>query len=201
MTLADRVPDALAERSTALFFLAGVPITVFMANTTLQTFTGTFYPAIQGIVGPAGFLLGVVAVVSLAPAMADGAPKLATAGTAVAVVPLVGWTVLVLHGLGQAAGVIPESASVGPIAIPVIITMVLTFALLGAAGLRAGVHSPVVGVLLLGEAALFGLLIARIGTPLIIDVGHTVVFLGVAVTLRTTGVPADRAETTADSTA
>lgn len=197
----DRIPDGFTERSTVLFFLASIPVTVFMVNTGLQTFTGTYYPEIQSFVGPAGFLLGVVALVSLAPTMASGARKLATAGAAVAVVPLVGWVGILLHSVGQATGMIPESASVGPLAIPVIITMLLSFGLLGAASLRAGVHSPVIGILLLGEAAMYGLLITRIGTPFIIDVGHTVAYLGVAVTLWTEDGVHGPTEAAADSTA
>lgn len=201
MSDADGVIGALASRRTALFLVAAVLLAVFAANTTLRTFAGTSYRLIQGLVGPAGFFVGVVGLFGLYPALAEENPRLARAAAVVAVLPFVGWFLVVLGTIGEAAGVF--GGMTGPfLAIPIgtIATTTLAFGLFGVAVLRAGVPSRAVGVFLLVPAVMFVLLMTRTAPPFVIDIGHLVGHLGVALTLWTRDVPADRGEPAADAT-
>jgi hypothetical protein len=192
----------LEQRASALFLVAGGLAVVFGANTALRTFVGTSYPIVQDVIGPIGFLVGVIGLFGLYPALADRTPTLARVAAAVAVVPAVGYLAIVVMGIGSTAGVL--SYPTGPLAaipIVVIVTMVLAFGLFGVTSLRAGVRSRVVGALLLVESVMFLLLILNVVPFVLIDVGHVLAYLGVGVTLWTEGVPAGSAEPVADADA
>lgn len=179
-----------------LFLVAGGLMIVFAVNTYLKTFAGTSYPVVQGIVAPVGFLVGVVALFGLYPALADRSPTLARVAAAVTAVAAVGWVVIIV------ASAVSGGEPGGPLAVVPIVTivsMVLAFALFGATSLRTVAHSRVVGALLLVESAMFLLVIA--GVPgFLIDTGHVLAYLGVGVSLRSSGVRSDSAEPAPDST-
>lgn len=202
MTSLRRTLRALEENAAAPFLIAGGLATVFAVNTGLKTFVGTSYPVVQDVVGPLGFLLGVVGLFGLYPTLADRTPTLARIAAVVAVVPAVGYFAILVMGVGTTVGVL--SYPTGPLAVipvVVIVTMVVAFGLFGITSLRAGVRSRVVGVLLLVEAAMFLLLILNVVPFVLIDVGHVLSFLGVGVTLRTEGGPSERTDPTADADA
>jgi len=194
--------EALEGKASALFLVAGGIMVVFAANTYLKTFAGTSYPVVQGVVAPSGFLLGVVGLFGLYPALADRTPGLTRVAAAAALVTTAGWSVIVAMGVGKAAGVLSEPG--GPLAIVplvVIVSMILTFGLFGVTSLHTGVYPWIVGALLLVESAMFLVLLLRVAPYLLlIDIGHVLAYLGVGVTLRTTGVPSDSAEPAPDST-
>ena len=190
---------SLEGKSPTLFVVAGALLVAFAANTALETFSGTSYPPIQGLVGPVGFLLGVVGLFGLYPALADETPALARLAALVAAIPAVGWILIIVrsilrHVLGVAD--LPEALAAVPLV--VIASMIPTFALFGVACLRAGVHSRAVGVLLLVPAAMFLLLVTNAAPHVLIDAGHVVGYLGTGVLLWSEGVPDDRAESVAD---
>lgn len=201
MTDGEGVLEALGGRRTALFAVAAVLLAAFAANTALRTFAGTSYQLVQGLVGPAGFLVGVVGLFGLTPALGDEASRLARGVAAVAVLPLVGWSLVVLGTLAEAAGLI--GGLTGPlVVIPIgtIATTTLAYGLFGAAVLYARAPSRLVGLFLLIPAAMFLLLITRTAPPFVIDTGHLVGHLGAALALRAQGIPTDRGEPAADAT-
>lgn len=196
MTDHNRVLETLEGRAPALFLVAGGLMVVFAVNTYLKTFAGTSYPVVQNIVAPVGFLVGVVGLLGLYAGIDDRPPTLARVAAAVSAFTVVCW-LLVIGGGIVLGGELTGALSVVPIV--TIVAMVLAFALFGAASLRYGVHSRVVGVLLLVESLMFLLVI--VGVPgFLIDLGHVLAFLGMAVTLRTEVVPTDSAEAAPDST-
>jgi hypothetical protein len=196
------LPGWLEGNASTLFLVAGGLAVVFGANTALRTFVGTSYPIVQGLVGPTGFLLGVVGLFGLYPALADRTPRLARIAAAVAAIPAVGWPLILAVGIADnVLGLLNLSEIQGILSLVVIVTMVLAFGLFGVTSLRAGVRSRVVGALLLVESAMFLLLILNVVPFVLTDVGHVVAYLGIGVTLRTEGVPTGSAEPTADADA
>jgi hypothetical protein len=193
--------DSLERWGATVFLVAGGLATVFLINTLLTTFTGTSYPVVGGLVGPIGFLISVVGLFGLYPALADRTPRLARVAAVVAVIPLLGWTTIIVGGLGEAVGVWgqpPEWAAILPLI--TIVTMLLAFGLFGVTNLRAGVHSRIVGGLLLVESAMYLLLLSGAVPAFVIDIGHVVALLGVGIALRTEGVPTESTDPAADAT-
>lgn len=201
MTRRDGVTGVLDGKSATLFLLGGLLMVAFATNTTLTTFTGSGYPVIQSVAGPAGFALGTLALFGLYPTLAERTPRLARVAAAVAVFPAIGWTVIVLGGVATTAGVLPAEAS-PPVVIPIgtIATTLLAFLLFGITTLRADAHSRLVGILLLVPAAMFVLLMARLAPPFVIDSGHLVGILGTGIALRASDTPAERGDPTFDAT-
>lgn len=191
----------LEARTPVVFFVAGVLMVAFAVNTYLKTFVGTSYPVIQNAVAPFGFLVGVVGLFGLYPAIADPAPRLARVAGAVATITTAGWVIILLNSIGRLAGVLSEPE--GPLAmapIVVIVSMILAFALFGTTSLYTGAHSRLVGGLLLVESTMFLVLLARVAPYLLlIDIGHIVAYLGLAITLRATAVTADGTDRASDS--
>jgi hypothetical protein len=189
MTDRDAILGPLEARAPALFLVAGGLMMVFAVNTYLKTFTGTSYPVVQGVVAPVGFLVGVVGLFGLYAGVGDPAPALARAAVAVAAVAAVGWVVIVV------ASIVTQGEPGGPLAVVPLVTIVsmsLAFALFGVTSIRSGDHSRVVGALLLGESAMFLLVVA--GVPgFLIDTGHVLAYLGIGIVLR--GDPASSANT------
>lgn len=201
MTDRDGLLGVVEERAPTLFLIAGGLLVILGANQALKTFVGTSYPVVQNFVGPAGFLVGVIGLFGLYPALADRTPKLARAAAAVATILLAGWVAIIGMSLARAAGIISESG--GPLAVVpfvVIASMILTFALFGVTSLRTGAHPRPIGALLLVEAAMFLLLVLNAAPFVLIDVGHVLAFVGVGVTLRTGGVPTESGEPATDAT-
>lgn len=192
---------ALDGRSPMLLLIGGGLLVVFAANTWLGAFAGTSYPALHDVVGPAGFLVGVLGVLGLSPTLVDRLGNVGRAAAVLAAIPAVGWTVIVAGSVGNALGVLADGGSViGIVAIVTIVTTTLSYALFGALALRAGVHSRLVGVSLLIPAVMFVLLLTRVAPPFVVDAGHVVGHLGAGAALWSTGVRTDSAEPTADAT-
>lgn len=184
-----------------LFLVAGMAMIVFAANTYLKTFAGTSSPVIQGVIGPSGFLVGVVGLFGLYPRLADRTRMLARGAAGIALIAAVGWVVIIVNGIGETLGVLSQPS--GPLAvIPLVVigTMILGYGLFGATTLYTGAHSWLVGALLGLESAMFLVLILDLAPYLLlIDIGHIVAYLGIAITLWTTDVPSDNTEPAPDS--
>lgn len=201
MTRHDGVTGVLHGKSPGLFLLAGILMVAFATNTYLTTFSGSGYPVIQSVVGPAGFGLGTLALLGLYPTLVERTPRLARIAAAVAILPAIGWTIIVLGGVATTTGVLPADSS-PPVVIPMgtIATTLLAFLLFGITTLRADTHSRLVGILLLVPAAMFVLLMARLAPPFVIDSGHLVGILGTGIALRASGTPAERGDPSIDAT-
>lgn len=200
MADADGRLERLESRRTTLFFVAAGVLAVFATNTVLEAFAGTSYPVIQSFVGPAGFFVGVLGLFSLYPTLADETPRLARLAAAVAALPLVGWFLVILMSLGEAAGVAgPPSGPLVVIPIGTIATTMLAYGLFGGTILGSDVPTRIVGAFLLVPAIMFVLLISRTTAPFIIDLGHFTGHLGAALTLWARGIPTDQTEPAADA--
>lgn len=210
MTDSTDVLEPLGGKSATLFLVAGGLLIVFAANTGIRTFTEGGYSAVHSIFGPGGFFLGIVGLFGLYPALAGQTSKLARVAGVVAAIPAVGWFVITVFGIGNAAGVLPGMSVVFPAVFPilVVLTTVLTYVLFGATSLRAGIHSRVVSIALLAPAVPFLTLIVGLAVlagpvewvEFVIDSGHVLAYLAVGIALRTEDVPADRAEPAAEAT-
>lgn len=157
----------------------------------VAAFTETTPP--PDVFGPAGYLLAVVGLLGLYPALAGRTPRLARAAAVVAVVPVVGWLVILAATLGEVVGVVP--AGVGTLPGGVLgghlASLLLTYVLFGVAELRANVHPRPVGVLLLVAPAIWlamlvGAAVAPDATvgPFLVGGAQALVHVGLGTTLR-----------------
>ncbi len=203
MTDRNTALNALKRNAWVLFLVAGLLAIVFATNTYLMTFTGTSYPIIGDVIGPAGFLFGVVGLVGLYPGLADRKPKLARGAAALAVIPAVGWGAIIVHSVGELLGVLGGWSGPGQIIPPVtVVTMILGFGLFGATILYTRAYSRIIGGFVLLESAMFLVLMLDVAPYFImIDIGHLVAFLGIGIALRITEIPSGSTEPAPDSTA
>lgn len=203
----DGVLAQLERWSPKLYLVAGTVLILFPTNTALKTYTGTSYAVVGEIVAPAAFLLGVLGLLGLYPALAGRAPRLSRAAGGVAAVCAANWGVIVLKNAGQTLGMLPE---MGPLRIATgmiaFVTVVLSYGLFGVAGVRTGAYQPWVRRLMLLEAAVMLhviiILFAPISIPLyLLEIVHVITHLGIGITLWTNGMPSDRADPAVDATA
>jgi hypothetical protein len=209
MTDRDSVLAPLDGNSALLFLVAGGLLVVFAANTGARTFTAMGSPAVQSIVGPAGFFVGLVGLIGLYSGLAGRTLWAARVAAVVAAIPLVGWFVITVWGLGSSAGILPGLSVVfpGAVVIVVFLTTILAYVGFGMASLRARVHSRTIGLVLLMPAVPFLMLIVAVQVlgpvewaEFVIDSGHALAHLAVGIALRSAGVPTDRTEPAADAT-
>jgi hypothetical protein len=183
--------EPLARWSPALFLAAGGLVVGHAAVNGVEAFTTNTPP--PDVFGPAGYLLAIVGLLGLYPALAERTPRLARAAAAVAAGPLVGWIVVTTVTLGAFAGVVPPVSESLPgwfLAVH-LATLLLAYVLFGVAGVRSGGHCRSVGVLLLAAPALWVAMLAGaavFGTgavgPFLVGAGQALVHLGVGATLR-----------------
>jgi hypothetical protein len=195
------VLEALEGNAPVLFLVGGGMMFLFAVNTYFTTFVGTSYPVVESVIGPSGFLVSVLGLLGLYPALATRTPRLARVAAGIALLATAGWVAIIGTGIGETLGVL--SGLTGPLAIiplVVVVSMTLGFGLFGATILYTGSHSWIIGALLLLES--INLLVLILGLApyiLLTTVGHTLVFLGIGVTLRATGVTADSTDPAPDS--
>ena len=203
MVESNRVSESLGGKSPMLFIVAGSMLAVFAANTGAQTFIGESSPLVQNLVAPLGFLVGVLALMGLYPAVSDRSPSLGQAAGLLAGVTALYWVLIIAGSLGETAGVTPASEEVFPVVFffGVYVATLLTYAVFGIVVLRAGGQSRLVGLFILGPAVMFLLLMTRAAPNYVIDAGHALFHLGAGAVLWTHDVPSDRAEPAPDSPA
>lgn len=167
---------SLGRRSPALFLIGGGLLVGHAAVRGLRAFTDV--PPPPDAFGPAGFLLVLVGLLGLYPALADSSPRLARALALLAVVPAVGYALILLFGLGEMAGIVPRFLEVVPEAafLPVHQgSMVLAYGVAGLGVLRTDAYSRLVGVLLLAPPVLMLALVAGLA---VVPNGAAVGFVG-----------------------
>lgn len=203
MTGSDGLLETLERRRGTVFLVAGGLLVVFAVNTGARTFLGQSYPLVQSFVAPAGFLVGVVGLLGLYPALADRTPMLARAAGLLAGITAVYWLLIIAGSVADVAGILADSEDALPVAffVGVYVAMFLTYSVVGAVSLYGGVRSPVVGLLVLGPAAMFLLLMTRAAPNFIIDAGHALFHLGIGAALVTGDATSDQAERAPDSPA
>lgn len=198
MAFRDRLAP-LEARRVPLFVVSALLLSIFATNSGLAEYVGTSYPAIQSFAGPAGFLFGALGVLGLYPALMDRSPKLATVGAAFATVAALGWFAITTVGLAEIAGL--TEITVGPIAIVVFISILVSYSIAGLSIIRFDAHPTLTGVFVLVPAVMFILLMVRLGSPFAIDTGHTIGHVGAAITLWSQGTTTGHAETAPDAPA
>lgn len=202
--------EPLEGKSAILFLVAGGLLVVFAANTGARVFTDGGYSAVHSIFGPGGFLLGILGLFGLYPSIAGRTPTLARVTGVVTAIPAIGWFVITVFGIGNAAGVLPGMSVVFPAVFPilVVLTTVLAYVLFGVTSLRAGIHSRAVSIALLAPAVPFLTLIVGLAilagqvewVEVALDSGHVLAYLAVGIALRSEGVSTDHTERAADVT-
>lgn len=202
MATNDSVLAPLERWTPALFLASGGILVIFAVNTGLMTYTGTSYPIVGEVIGPVGFLLSVVGLIGLYPALADQVPTLARAAVAVTLIAAVCWILIIVGGIGETAGVLPQGGVLPTaIRIVVLVTMILGFILFGVSSLRTDGHPMSVGVLLLVLPTMLLSLLTGVIPPVVIDTVNVLALLGIGSILLTKGSPENRTGPAADSTA
>lgn len=188
----------LERRSPTLFVIGGGLVVGHAALRGIEAFTGMATP--PDVFGPTGYLVALVGLFGLYPALADRMPTLARVAAVVAAIPLMGWVVISAWSFGEVAGVLPSQSEAFPGVFYMVhlVTVILTYGLFGVATLRTDVHSGTVGVLLLMPPALFIVMItgaAIVGTSafgaFLIGSGLALIHLAIGATLRTGSSPAN----------
>lgn len=203
------VLEPLDGKSPTLFLVAGGLLIVFAANTGARVFADAGLSAVHSIIGPSGFFLGLVGLFGLYPALAGRTPTLARVAGVLAAIPVVGWFVIVVFGIGSTAGVLPGMSVVFPAVFPILVflTTILAYVLFGVASLRGRLHSQPVSVVLLLPTVPFLTLMVGVAVlgpvewmEFAIDSGHALAYLAVGMALRSAGVSPDNAAPAADAT-
>jgi hypothetical protein len=164
---------------------------------------------IHSFVGPAGFFVGILGLYGLYPRLAAGGSFLPRVTAVVAAVPLVGWFVITVFGIGDTVGVLPDVSVVlpGAAVIVVFVATMLTYLLVGATSLRSDVHSLPIGLLLLAPAVPYLMLILAVQVFLpvawgefVIDSIHALAHLAVGAALWNVEATGDPAASAVDPT-
>lgn len=147
--------DSVEQWSPTLFLIGGALLVGHAAVKGIEAFTDLAAP--PDVFVTTGHLVALVGLVGLYPVLVDWTPGVARAAVAVAVVPIVGWVVMTLAQLLAVAGTASSLNRIIPGALITLIvsSTILTYGLFGAATLRAGEGSRIVGLLVLAPAALF----------------------------------------------
>ncbi|MFC7229221.1 hypothetical protein N0B31_17610 [Salinirubellus salinus] len=188
--------------SPRLFLLAGVGAFAFAIDNALTAFTGTSYPLVGILVAPAAFLLAVVGLLGLSADLVGPGGTLARVARGIALLPVVTWTLIIVGGTAEYAGLLSGAGGLPPLlSLVTIVLMILTYLLFGATTLRTDVLPTAVGVLMLLEVAAFLLVATRLVPPYAIDLLHTGINLGIGGLLVSLGTDRAGTDVPADSTA
>lgn len=148
--------ERIERWSPILFIVGGLLVVIFAAANWANWLTDANYQTVGSIAGPAGFVLGFVALLGLSLEVANRAPRLARVGAIFAVLGAVGFLVSILATLGEVAGVLPAQPAWAPAYLALIFGgSLIGFPAFAAAILRTGVYSRTLGYLLLAPPLLF----------------------------------------------
>lgn len=163
MTTATARVESLEQWSPTAFLVAGAVLVVFAALLGYEVLTDT--PAPEDIFGPPGFFLAMVGLLGLYSALDDRTPRLARVSAAGAAVAAVGWFLIMVFALIEAAGILPALEEMGVFGGVIIllagVSMILAYVGTGVASLRTGIHSQYLGLLLLAPPAIFGVMLIQ----------------------------------------
>lgn len=173
--------------SPKLFLAAGLLVAGHGAIKAVEAFTHIAPP--PDVFGPAGYLLAVVGMLTLYPALSDET-RLARVAATVAVVPAAGWVAILALTVGEYLGV-TAGVTAGLLMFAHAMALFATYVLFAVASLRSDVHPNAVGVLLLMPAVLLVAIFAgaAIGASAVgaflVGTGQAVVHLSVGAVLPT----------------
>jgi FtsH-binding integral membrane protein len=147
--------ELLENRRQTSFVSSGGLFLITAVLFGLEAFTAVSRPVwLTGLVGSLGLVVAFAGLVGLYPGLRDREPRLARAGMALVAVAVMGLIVFPLCLLAETSG-IPLPAPPIVAFVGAMLAIILVFVLFGAASLRSGVHSRVVGLLLLMLVATF----------------------------------------------
>lgn len=205
----NRMLAKIEGAKSTLFLVAGGLIIVFSGLLGFEALTNSAAP--EDIFGPAGFAVAFVGLLGLYPKLVEETPWIARAGAAFAVAGAVGGIVVSLGSLGSTVGVLPQEP--GPVAVLFIlglgVGMLPGYVTFGVASLRAGVHSRLLGLLLLAPPVIFAVMLTgafhavtgEAFTAFILSGGQALALLAIGLVLRMEDFPTERAEPAADAAA
>jgi len=156
----------VAERSATLFLAGGGLLLVSATLFTVQALTPLSVEGLlTGLTGFLGILLSYVGMLGLYPWFVTRTPRLAHAGVVLVALPTTVIAVLLVWGVAThlPVGAVPAPMDVLPDIGRVLVATFLLFAggagVFGGASLRTGIPSRTTGVLLLGFAAMWVVLL------------------------------------------
>lgn len=199
---------SLERHRQTLFLAAGGLLVGHAALRGLRAFTDVPTP-MDGF-GPAGYLVALVGLYGLYPALAEESPWLARAGALLAIMPVLDYALILAWGFAEMAGLVPHLFELLPGAVffPVHqLSMLLTYVCFGAAALRAGDQPRRIGVLLLVPPVLILALIAGVAVVqnaaavgFVVGCGMVLAHLGIGYSLGPVQTPTGHDAPTGDRT-
>lgn len=159
MSVRESVFARLEVISPILFVAGGVLVVLYAAGLATMNLLDT--ELYRTLTDGAGYALAFVGLLGLYPLVADRTPKLARAGAVLAVLGVVGFTLLFLEGIVQVAGFEPPAWD--PVKVPAaMLGTLFGWLVFGVAILRSGVRSRAVGLLVLAPSVLMALNFVRV---------------------------------------
>lgn len=150
---------SLDRWSPTLFLAAGV---LFVGHATVRGIEAfTTMPPPADVFGPTGYVVAILGLLGVYPALADRVPETARLAAVTAAITAPAWVLIAAWNFGEAAGVVPPQTAVLPgiFFVVVILATMLLYLLFGAASFRAGVHTRSFSALLMAPVALLVLLV------------------------------------------
>lgn len=179
--------DRLESRAPQLFIVGAALYAVLVGNRILATYVGQSFPEATVFATVATILIPL-GMLGLYPSLSVQRPYLARVAAAVAVIPAIGWSIVLLGGVLEATGILTEAP--GLLALTPFVAIIggyVAYALHGITVLLADIHPRAVGVLFLVAAPVYPLFLTILsGVPVFVANGIvTLCILGVGLSLRT----------------
>lgn len=150
---------SLQRWSSTLFLAAGVLFVGHAAVRGVEAFTTM--PTPVDVFGPTGYVVALLGLLGLYPALAKRTPRISRIAAVIAVILIPGWVLVAGWNFGEAAGLLPPQTTIVPgvFFFVLIVSTLLLYLLFGVASLRAESHKRSLGILLLTPATLLVLLL------------------------------------------
>jgi hypothetical protein len=181
----------IEARSPTLFLVGGGLVVVYAGLHGLEAATDL---VLEPNPFEFGYVVGFLGLLGLYPALADETPWLARAGAAAAVLGIIGLSAFTVLHLAELAGIVARG---GPawfwVFIPLpLIGFVVGYLSIGIASLRTGVHTQMVGLLLLAPGIIVVVMLVQMLAgwtsqlqAFVISAGEAMAHLAIGATLKT----------------
>ncbi|MFB6170240.1 MAG: hypothetical protein ABEJ06_03750 [Haloarculaceae archaeon] len=209
MVRGNTLADKLESWSQALFLVAGVLLLVYAVLLGAEAQTGTVYETVGNLVSGTGGALAFVGLLGLYRRFVQHTPWLTRAGGAAAAVGAVGFAVVAVRAAAVLFGVVGSSSSNGPtlVFIPILLGMVLGFALFALASHRAGPSASGPTLRLLAPTVVFLVVVAgglsgvsQMWVSAVLATAHGLTYLAIGTALRAEATGETAVDRAPDST-